>query len=173
MKAFFYLDAMIKANLVKSLFLLALVTMIACQTGGEDINWVDQDLLEYGVPITIQMPDSADIKVMDWGVQKDITVIGEDWYNLQVFSSRASTHNKSKLKTELLSAVQQGSYFSEVTLDEEDGFIFEMQIDTLLNYDFRHVKIQGDQEYVFQAGMSGTYTREQVEKLYEISKAAR
>lgn len=164
---------MIQAKLTKSLFACTMVFLLACQPSIDNTHWVEKDMLQYGVPITIEIPDSAEVKVMDWGVQKDITIVGDDWFNLQVFSSRASTHDRKKLKGELLGTVQQGSYFSEVTLDEDDGFIFEMQIDTMLNYDFRHVKIQGDQEYIFQAGMSGTYSKAEAEKLYEISKAAK
>lgn len=148
------------------------MTLLSCEGGVADAAWSQRDLLEHGVPMTIAVPDSVKVKVVEWSIQKDITLVGDDWYNLQIFSSRASTHDQKKLKADLLQAVQQGTFFSEVTLDEDDGFVFAMQIDTLLNYDFRHVKIQGDQEYIFQAGMSSSYTKEQIDQLYKISKEA-
>ena len=148
------------------------MAFLNCGEQSDESEWSERDLLEYGVPMTLVMPDSAKVNIVEWGIQKDITLVGGDWYNLQIFSSRASTHNKKKLKAELLENVQQGPFFSEVTIDEEDGFVFAMQIDTLLNYDFRHVKIQGDQEYIFQAGMSSSYSKDQINQLYQIAKEA-
>ncbi len=150
---------------------LILATM-ACQGTSGSEQWGRKDLLEHGVAITIEIPDSATVNVVEWGIQKDVTIVSDSWYNLQLFNGRASTHDRKKLKADLLQTVQQGPYFSEVVLDEDDGFIFSMQIDTVINYDFRHVKIQGDQEYIFQSGMSSTYTKDQIEQLYQIAKEA-
>ncbi|NND09430.1 MAG: hypothetical protein HKN87_23905 [Saprospiraceae bacterium] len=148
------------------------LTFLNCGDPSDVSSWSEKDLLEYGIPMTLVMPDSAKVNIVEWGIQKDITLVGDDWYNLQLFSARASTHDKKKLKAELLENVQQGRFFSEVTIDEEDGFVFAIQIDTLLNYDFRHVKIQGDQEYIFQAGMSSSYDKDQINQLYQIAKEA-
>lgn len=153
-------------------FCIINLSLLSCEAGRADAAWLERDLLEHGVPMTLVMPDSTKVKVVEWGIQKDITLVGEDWYNLQIFSSRASTHDRKVLKADLLQSVQQGTFFSEVILDEDDGFVFATQIDTLLNYDFRHVKIQGDQEYIFQAGMSSSYTKQQIDQLYKIAKEA-
>lgn len=161
------------ANLTKSLCLILFCSLIACQTGQTDLQLQEKDLLEYGIPITIEVPDSAEIKSMDWGIQKDISISGVTGYSLQIFSSKASTHNLSVAIRDLKQTVEDGVYFSQFTLEEDDGFIFEMMIDTVVNYDFRHLKIQGDNEYLFQAGMSDSFTREQIEMLYNIAKKAR
>lgn len=162
-----------QAKLIKSLCLALGVLILACQSGGDQLNLSERNLLEYGVPLMLEMPDSAEVKMMDWGIQKDITVKSDGWYSLQIFTSRATTHDRTELKNNLLETVQESEFFSEVSLDEPDGFIFELQIDTVRSYDFRHVKIQGDNEYIFQAGMMGSFTREQVEDLYQIAKRAK
>jgi len=133
----------------------------------------EMDLLEYGVPITIQVPDSAEIKALDFGVQKDVSIVGDSWYKLQIFNSRTSDHNMTSAIAGLKSIVEDGAYFSRFVKEDPDGFIFEMMFDSILNYDFRHLKIQGDHEYLFQAGMSGSFKEDEVEKLYQIAKDAR
>ena len=161
-------------NIVKlnhCLGFILLIVMWACQPH-TDVDLVEKDLLSYGIPITIKMPDSAEINMMDWGVQKDLT-ISEDWYNLQIFSSKALTHDLSKLKNNKLQEVKSNPYFSQIIQEDPDGFIFEIKLDSLLNYDFRHFKIQGDNEYSFQAGMVGERSLEEVERLYQIVREAR
>ena len=146
--------------------------MLACQSGEPNINLTSKDLLEYGIPITLEVPDSAEIKAMDWGIQKDVSITDGSWYDMQIFSSKVGNHNLETAVKEVKEAVEEGTYFSKFITEEADGFVFEMMIDTLLNYDFRHVKVQGDNEYIFQAGMSGSYSQKQVEQLYQIAKAA-
>ena len=159
-------------NLIKCLYILILPAIFAC-SNNSDIDLVEKDLLEYGLPITIQAPDSIVVKTMDWLVQKDVTIKGPDWYNLQIFSSKAQTTKMEDALSVQRSTVEDGTYFDEFILEEQDGFIYQLKIDSLTNYDFRHVKIQGDNEYVFQAGMMGNYTLEQIERLYEIAKLAK
>ena len=153
--------------------ILSIIILTCCTSKPDDLALVEKDLLGYGIPITLNVPDSAEIKTRDFGVQKDITIQGPDWYNLQIFSSTASSSNMAKVKSEYLSIINDNPYFRDMVSEEEDGFIFEMEIDSLQNYDFRHIKIQGDREYVFQAGLFGTFSLEDIEKLYKISKEAR
>jgi hypothetical protein len=153
---------------------LIFLILTACQSGENQLDLIEKDLLSYGIPITLQMPDSAQIKTMDWGTQKDITILSPtDWYSLQLFSSMATNHNMDAVKAEYLELAQENPYFQRVVSEDPDGFIYELVIDSLTNYDFRHIKIQGDKEYVFQAGMYGTYTLDQIEQLYQISKSAK
>ena len=145
-----------------------------CQTLEGNLNLVEKDLFSYGIAITIEVPDSADINMMDWGLQKDITIRDESsWYNLQIFSSRALTHNLQKVKDNQLQVVQEGPYFSKIISEDPDGFIFETLVDSMSNYDFRHFKIQGDNEYLFQAGLLGKYSLDQVNQIYEVAQRAR
>ncbi len=161
------------ANLVKSLCFYFLIFFYSCGQDGSTKNLSERNLLEYGVPITIRAHDSAEIRMIDWGVQKDISIVDTLGYNMQIFSSKASHHQMDKAISELRSSVTEGVYFSRMTHEDPDGFIFEMKIDSLISYDFRHLKIQGDREYLFQAGLSGSFTEEQINYLYDIAKDAK
>ncbi|MEM9824218.1 MAG: hypothetical protein AAF985_24245 [Bacteroidota bacterium] len=154
----------------KNLPLLAFGTLLllfACQQSPTK-SWQPLDLLKYGVPITIMAPDSAKVKTMDLLVQKDVTIKkGEDYY-VQIFSSDATTSDHKKILAELKADVKNNPYFSKFLLEEDKGFIYETVIDsTHYNYGFRHIRIQGDREYIFQTGLIGNFDQEQVEAMYD------
>ena len=124
------------------------------------------DLLQYGFPISINAPENAEVKTSDFGIMQDLTVKGDDNYSIQILKGEATTNDVAKSKAEQLSLVKSGMYFSKVIEEYEDGFIFEKDIDGKLNYDFRYIKIMGDQEYIFQTGLIGTFTESEVKDLY-------
>jgi hypothetical protein len=126
------------------------------------------DLLEYGFPLTIMAPDSAEVKKMSLTLQQDLTIKkGKNFY-VQIFSANATTLDEVKLKEEKLSEVQTNPYFSKVVREDEHGFIYEKSLDsTTHNYDFIYVKILGEKEFIHQAGLTGGFNLEDVELMYE------
>ena len=75
--------------------------------------------------------------------------------------------NASERASELKSDIQKLSFFSKIMEEEDQGFIFEKTLGEDKTYDFRYVRIQGDNEYVFQTGLMGKFTLEQVKDMYE------
>jgi len=156
-----------------SFLLVGLLLVFGC---GEDKASAlkPTNLLSYGLPITIMAPDSAKIEKMDLIVQQDVTVQkGSDYY-VQIFASEASTTDLTKLKAEKLAEIKQNPFFTKVIQEDPNGFIFEQQFDsTQIYYGFRHFRIQGDREYVFQNGMIGKFSKESVEQMYEAVQPAK
>lgn len=128
------------------------------------------ELMKYGLPIQIKAPQEAVVKADDAGFFKDVTVKHGDNYFVQIISTSATTTDVAVLKADQLGEVQKNPYFKEVIFEEPSGFIFKKQIDSLTNYDFRYVKIQGSNEYIFQTGLTGTFTEEDVRLMYESVK---
>lgn len=145
-----------------SFFILSLV-FFSC---GNSANKVKLDLMSYGLPIAIGAPAESVVVVDDLGVWKDVTVKHDDDYFVQILSSKASTLDASKLKSESLSEVKGSRFFAKIIQEDEAGFIFEKKIDERTNYDFRYFKIQGDYEYSFQTGLIGTFSEDQVRAMY-------
>ncbi|MBX2814842.1 MAG: hypothetical protein KTR24_02550 [Saprospiraceae bacterium] len=143
-----------------------------CGCAGE-APYVEKDLLQYGLPITLQTPDSVRVKTMDWGLQRDVTLEGDEGYSMQIFSSLATTANLRRALSEYKEISRDNPYFSKFMQEDEDGFIFEIQLDSVQSYDFRHLKIQGDREYIFQMGLLGTFSLEQVQEMYQLAQAAK
>jgi hypothetical protein len=139
--------------------------MIACQQD-PTAEWEKQSLIEYGVPLKIMAPDSIEVRKSNLGGLQDITVKGPENFNLQIFASEVSSLNLSTLVSEQRNLVQEENYFRAFEEEWDAGFIYSMQIDSnTISYDFRHIRIQGDKQYIFQAGMLGNHSKEVIKSL--------
>jgi hypothetical protein len=126
----------------------------------------DLELNAYGIPITIQAPDSAMVQVKPYENVRDIT-IRKGWYDLQVFEFSPSMNDPEAEKRNQLRTVRDSPGFKQVLLEEAQGFIFSSQPDSsLMRYDFRYIQLVGDKELIFQAGMSGTSSLDDVRRMY-------
>jgi hypothetical protein len=77
----------------------------------------------------------------------------------------------AKVKSDQLNTVKDTRYFSKIVREEEEGFIYESAFDsTTTGYGFRYIQIKGDKEYVFQTGLVGTFSLEEVENMYKAVK---
>jgi len=146
---------------------LLLLSLFACQQDPTS-DWSDMDLLSHGLPVSVQAPDSAEVAVSDMGVMTDVTVRSpKDDYYLQIYKSDASTNDIAKLKSDQISDVRSGRYFSRIVEEEEKGFLYEIEIDSSAFYNFRYVHVQGGNEILFQAGLGSNYNEEQARRLYQ------
>lgn len=148
--------------------LLLVIAGFACQQDATS-NWVAHDLLEYGIPVSIEGPDSIKVNVTDaLGVIQDITVDSpDDNYHLQIYASQASTDDIALIKADLISDVRSNPFFTKVVEEDEKGFVFETMIDSTNYYGFRHVYIQGDQEFIFQTGLGHSFQEAEARRLRE------
>ena len=150
-----------------------LFATLLCTCGSADSDtYPELDLTRYNVPLKITAPDSAKVVSQSLsGVMHDVTIKSpEDDFDVQVLASEAATNDMSRLKADQLDNVRDNRYFSRVVREEPNGFIFENTIDSLNTYGFRYIVYQGDQEFVFQNGFGGTYTEEQIERMYAAVK---
>jgi hypothetical protein len=147
-------------------FALTVFMLSSCKKEAET-TLASLDLLPYGMPIVIQAPENPVIKLMDLVLSRDITVIKEPDFNLQIFESDADTRDISVIKGRLMQDVKSNPYFHEILRDDPAGFVYETHVDSnYINYGFRYARIQGDKEYVFQQGLRGKFTREAIEIMY-------
>lgn len=150
---------------------IALCFFLANCSNEPTMNLNSQNLLSYGIPLTIMAPDSATIKKEDWGSMQIVTVKKGKDYDLQVQSSEATSMDVATVKAQKIIDVKNERYFSKIIKEDPNGFVFETQPDSMTNYyGFRYIMIQGDREYVIQNGLAGTYTLEQAESMYEAIK---
>lgn len=152
-------------RIIYALSVLCILFISSCKTDpASQLNKLD--LLAHGLPISINAPEGAEVVTDDMGVWKDVTVKAGDNYYVQILGSDATTFEKSGILSDQLASVKQGAFFSKILEEYEDGFIFEKKIDEVLNYDFRYIKIQGDKEYIFQTGLIGTFSEDDVRLMY-------
>lgn len=156
-------------KLLSLIILLAFIVFSCSSDKKEKVQ--DLDLMSYGVPLKIKAPEGTKVKSKDMGIYQDITLKKDENYFVQIISTSATTNDIAKIKKERLEEVKKNPYFSSVILDESNGFVFEKKInDTTFNYDFRLIRLQGDNEYSFQTGLFGLFTKEQAMTMYESVK---
>ncbi|MFT6334379.1 MAG: hypothetical protein ACI86M_000755 [Saprospiraceae bacterium] len=148
--------------------LFALLIIISC--GSKTANYPSIDLLKHGFSISVKAPAEAKIESDDLGVMKELTIQSGEEYNLQILKSNSNTTVVADALSGQMKMVKTDRYFTKVIEEHDNGFIFEKDIDGNINYDFRYIKLIGDQEYIFQTGMMGTYTEEAVRTMYESVK---
>ena len=152
---------------IRTILYLFAISLIILSCKADPLDGMKKtELMQYGFPIAMYVPEGAVIKKMDLGVMQDLTVKAGDKYYVQIFSSNLLTIDKKTVMDEKLVEAKSHRYFSKIISEEEDGFIFEKNVDGVLNYDFRYIKLQGDIEYVFQTGLVGNYTEEDVKAMY-------
>lgn len=145
---------------------LLLLAFLACSS--EEMGMKALDLTDHGLPIRIMAPDSAMVQEKDYHFMRDITVRKGDDYFLQIFEFAAPRQDAAGEKLRQLSAVKEDPFFKEIIREDDQGFIFSKMADsTQVDYDFRYVRILGDKELIFQAGLVGSFTLEDVNRMYK------
>jgi len=153
------------------IFLLAIFFMVSCKNNNNVSSLVELDLMKHGLPIKILAPEGAEIVASDLGFVQDVTVQGTDNYSIQIVGASAHITDMTTLIKDKLEEVKKTPFFTEIIKEDENGFIFMKTIPKdRINYDFRYIKIQGDKEYVFQTGLIGQFSLEEVETMYAAVK---
>ena len=158
-------------DMKRALIFLCLLAILPMACHKDDMLMKELDLRPHGLQITIMAPDSAVIQEKDYNFMRDITVRKGDRFFLQIFEFAAPRQDAAGEKLRQLTAAREDPYFREVVMEEDQGFIFSKQADsTTVDYDFRYVKILGEKELIFQAGLVGTFSLPDIQRMYTAVK---
>lgn len=153
---------------IRSTFILCIsIILLSFSCKSPSNNLAELDLMSEGIPLKIKAPKDAAIKQKDMGIFKDITVKAADNFYLQITSGSIFNADKKARIAEELKNVKELNVFSRVVKEAGHGFIFEKKIGDKLSYDFRSIKNVGENEYLFQSGLIGTFTLEEVELMFD------
>jgi len=157
---------------MKHILIFTVLTFFACKSEtASTSNMEDLDLMKYGLPIKIKAPSGSKVVSEDLGFVQDVTVKGEDNFYVQILGGSATTTNLADIKASQMKDVEKMPYFSKIVEQDDNGFIFEKEIsEDHLNYDFRYIKVQGDKEYIFQTGLIGKFSVDDVKTMYSAVK---
>ena len=150
---------------MKRLIPVLLIFFAACTSQEAKVSLQPLNLLQYGAAITIQAPDSAKVTKGSWGLNEEITIEKGD-YNVQLIYGIAQTRNLPELKAKELEDIQANPYFTKTIHDDDKGFIYETEVDSIFSYDFIYLHLQGDQFYRFSGGIASQLSQKQAEQLY-------
>ncbi len=149
--------------------LLLALALLACRRDPVPMSVLD--LQPYGIPMIIKAPDSTEVVTKDYTFMRDITIRKLPGFDIQVFELNAPSDDAAGEKLHQLTSVKEDPFFREVIQEDEYGFIYSKNLDSAkVDYDFRLVKLFGDKELIFQTGLAGSFTLEQVEWMYDAVK---
>ncbi|MEE9439400.1 MAG: hypothetical protein V3V14_10400 [Saprospiraceae bacterium] len=154
---------------MNKLYTLFIVAILAFSCKSDKANYPSVSLMKHGFAINVNAPESAEIKSFDYGLMKELTIDDSknSDYSLQILKSKATTTNIGKVKADQLAIAKSGRYFSKIVEEHDSGFIFEKLMDEKQSFDFRVVKLMGDDEYIFQSGLIGSFSEEAVRNMYK------
>jgi len=159
-------------KLLSIAIVLLSICLLSCKGDGNTTSGLqDLDLMKYGMPIKIKAPADPVVEASDMGIMKDVTIKSGDQFYLQISSGVATTTDAAVVKSQQMLNVKGAPFFDEVLEQDDNGFIYRKKItEDRINHDFRFVKIQGDQEYIFQTGLMGQFSLEDVQAMYAAVK---
>jgi hypothetical protein len=146
---------------------MILLMLMACSNSSEKL--IPLDLLSHGMSLKINGPEEPEVVFDDIGLIKEMTIKGnEDHFNIVITSSETDMMDIPKLVEDEKKDIESSMYFSKIVSEDEKGFIYEKMIsEDYINYDFRHIKIQGETKYVFKSGLGMQYSLDDVELMYK------
>ena len=148
------------------MLLLVVSVIVGCATDGQE-RWAETDLMSHGLPLKIQAPSDLEVTRSLFSGNEEFKLSGSNGYGMNVLVLEATTDKESLVKSELESLVERGKYFNKFVQSEENGFVYQITIDSLHSvFGFRKVKIQGGKQYVFQNPYMSRLTEEEAMKLY-------
>jgi hypothetical protein len=176
-KFFTFVNKPSKINMKNLLLLAALVAtvLMSCEPAAPKIEEIypnKLDLMEYGVPYTLQTPTDFEVVDNSLSILKDLTIEGTD-YKMIVYGKDASNPNTNALANTQLGNVKNDTYikFSKLIRQDNGGFLYELQAvgDTTKAYNFHYFITKGDKEYHFTSSAGGRrppFTLEQMTNMY-------
>ena len=134
--------------------------LMACETDtAASQDWPELNLLQYEVPVKVRAPEGTSVKSDNLGILQDVTLTGPDGYHVQLYVAEALGMPAAEVLQEQRKEVESMRYFAAVTEEFPDAFLFRVVVDTSqISYDFRHVKVVGNKEMVFQTGLTSNST---------------
>jgi len=145
---------------------LIIASLPACKS--DKVKFEKLDLQPHGIPISILAPDSAEVQEKDYTFMRDITIRKGDFYFVQIFEFDAANLDAAGEKLRQLTSVKADPFFKDLIKEDDLGFVYSrMQDSTKINYDFRFIKILGAKELIFQTGLVGSFTLDDVERMYK------
>lgn len=150
-------------------FTIFCILLMACT--GEKSDLQSLDLLQYGVPITINAPEGAEVAKGKGLINQEVRVDAGEDYGVIVSMGDALVRDAAKIKQDRLESVKEHRFFFRIVQEDEHGFIYENRIDSMNStFGFNYFKIEGDKEYGFENNRSSMFNLEQVEKMYSSVK---
>ncbi len=148
-------------NIVIFAFLL-----VACKNKQSTITSASANLLKYGIADEIYPPKEAIYTPMKNANLIGVSIAADSMLEVQAFMTASFTKDYTKLITDRKREIVGNPYFVKIVEENNQGFLFEKKIsETEKSYDFRVVKLIGDNEVTYQSGIKKEYTEAEAKEM--------
>lgn len=156
-------------SLKMRIILLLSVIFFLTSCGGNDDRQKKENLKQK-LPFEVDAPWGASYETREYNEVTSYIIRKDDEYAVEVIASPASSNDIAAIKNEQLNTVTESPYFNRLILNEPNGFIFEMIVDSSKHYDFRLVKLKDNTQYVFQTELTQVFSEWEARSMYESVK---
>jgi len=151
------------------IILLFSVIFFLTSCGGND-NGQKKENIKQKLPFKVDAPWGANYETREYNEVTSYIISKDDEYAVEVIATPAGSEDIATIKNEQLNTVTESPYFSRLILNEPNGFIFEMVVDSSKHYDFRLVKLRDNTQYVFQTELTRVFSEWEARSMYESVK---
>jgi hypothetical protein len=159
---------MLSRTIVISIWTLLLISAAACHDGKKGSQQLGTDLMKYGIPVHVILPENSEITKGKTGRTSDVYIKNNSGYNVHISMADASSGNLNTIVKEKKKEMAADSDFLKIIEEYPDGFYYEKYgSDGSKGYDFFLVQIVGQKEVQFQGGLAVNFPEEQVRQMIQ------
>jgi len=153
-------------NATLSLWFIILITSLSCNGPKQDKKSVGTDLMKYGIPVSVMVPENSEITKGKTGRTSDVYIKNDSGYNMHILMADARSGSVGTIVTERKKDIVGSPYFIKIIEEYPDGFYYEkFESDASTGYDFFIVQIVGDKEIQFQGGLAVNFSEAVVKQM--------
>lgn len=149
--------------------MLTMVVLVLVSCGGNGDRQKQEKPIQK-LPFKVDAPWGASYETREYNDVTAFTIRKDDDYAVEVIAEPAIANDLAVIKDDELKTVTESPYFSRLILNEANGFIFEMIVDSSKHYDFRLVKLRDQTQYVFQTDLTQLFSEGETRLMYESVK---
>jgi hypothetical protein len=146
---------------------LSLLMLASCK---EDIDRQKTEIEQAKLPFKVDAPWGATKETREYNGVTAFTISKDDDYGVEIIASPAKTQDITAIKNEQIKSVVESPYFRRILLNEPNGFVFEMLVDSSKHYDFRLIKLKDSTQYIFQTDLTMVFSEGETRLMYESVK---
>jgi hypothetical protein len=151
---------------------LIVIAFVACKNVETTKSQSGVDLLKYGIADKINPPSNAVVTHTIKGKLTGVSISASEGLEVQAVMSLSYTQDFKKLIQDRKREILTDPFFVKIVEETDNGFLFEKQVSpTTKAYDFRIIKLIGDNEVTYMCGISKEYSESEAKSMMKwISK---
>lgn len=146
---------------------IPLLMLASCKEGNDRQKTESE---QAKLPFNVDAPWGATRETREYNGITAFNISKDDDYGVEVFVSPAKTQDITVIKNEQIKSVVESPYFRRILLNESNGFVFEMLVDSSRHYDFRLIKLKDNKQYIFQTDLTKVFSEGEARLMYESVK---